>query len=150
MWAFVFSLMVIMNSTSWSQKSTDRLGVLVIEVTNIERAEGYMRIGLYNQAAGFPNSGKVFTGKIEPVNQKGRMRIEIPDLPMGSYAIGVHHDLKGHHKMPTNLFGVPIDPYGFSNDARAKWRAPRFEESRIDFSRSGQIVPIEIRFWDAW
>lgn len=150
MLALLFSWILVF-SVNASVAETDTLrGVLILEIQNIEQAKGNIRVGIYNRAKGFPVSDDVYTGKVIPVVKTGSMRIEIKDLPLGSYAIGVHHDLHGHHKMPTNLFGVPLDPYGFSNDATAKWRAPRFEESMFNFSKSGQVEAIEIRYWEAW
>ena len=41
------------------------------------------------------------------------------ELPPGTYAIGIFHDVNLNNKMDNNLFGVPKEQYGFSNNATA-------------------------------
>ncbi len=53
-------------------------------------------------------------------------------LAPGTYAIRAFHDLDGDGKLGVNAFGVPTEPFAFSNDARgamgpAKWSAAAFE-----------------------
>ena len=56
----------------------------------------------------------------------------LPGLKPGRYAIRVFHDLDGDGKMGLNPFGVPTEPFAFSNDAKgmmgpASWDAAAFE-----------------------
>ena len=53
-------------------------------------------------------------------------------LAPGRYAIKAFHDVNGDGKMNTNPFGIPIEPFAFSNNAvggmgPAKWEAASFE-----------------------
>ena len=55
-----------------------------------------------------------------------------PGLAPGRYAIKAFHDVDGDGKMATNPFGMPTEPYAFSNDAvgnagPAKWAAASFD-----------------------
>lgn len=52
-------------------------------------------------------------------------------LAPGVYAIKSFHDLDGDGKLNTNPFGIPTEPYAFSNNARgamgpAPWKAAAF------------------------
>lgn len=53
------------------------------------------------------------------------------DLPEGEYAIKMFHDLNNDGQMNTNPFGMPTEPFAFSNNAvgnmgPAKWDAAHF------------------------
>lgn len=53
-------------------------------------------------------------------------------LAPGRYAIKAFHDVDGDGKMGTNPFGMPTEPFAFSNNAvgnmgPAKWEAAAFE-----------------------
>lgn len=53
------------------------------------------------------------------------------DLPAGDYAVKAFHDVDGDGEMDVNPFGVPVEPYAFSNNAvgnmgPASWERARF------------------------
>jgi uncharacterized protein (DUF2141 family) len=65
-------------------------------------------------------------------------------LKPGSYAIKAFHDVNGDGKLNTNPFGIPTEPYAFSNDARgrmgpAPWSAAEFTLAPGDNSQTIDI-----------
>jgi uncharacterized protein (DUF2141 family) len=55
-------------------------------------------------------------------------------VPAGEYAVKSFHDVDGDGKMNTNPFGMPTEPYAFSNNARgnmgpATWSQTHFTAS---------------------
>ncbi len=58
--------------------------------------------------------------------------VTLKDLAPGRYALKAFHDLNGDGKMNTNPFGIPLEPFSFSNNARGRmgptsWEAASFE-----------------------
>ncbi|MFC7377918.1 DUF2141 domain-containing protein [Brevundimonas sp. GCM10030266] len=56
------------------------------------------------------------------------------DLPAGEYAVRAFHDVNGDGRMNTNPFGMPSEPYAFSNNAvgmmgPASWERAHFTVS---------------------
>lgn len=56
------------------------------------------------------------------------------NLPAGDYAVRAFHDVNGDGQMNTNPFGMPVEPYAFSNNAvgmmgPASWERARFTVS---------------------
>lgn len=56
------------------------------------------------------------------------------DLPAGDYAVRAFHDVNGDGRMNTNAFGMPVEPYAFSNNAAgvmgpAEWARAHFSVS---------------------
>jgi uncharacterized protein (DUF2141 family) len=56
------------------------------------------------------------------------------DLPQGEYGVKAFHDLNGNGQMDTNPFGLPVEPFAFSNNAvgnmgPASWDRAKFAVS---------------------
>ena len=51
------------------------------------------------------------------------------ELPPCTFAIGIFHDVNLNNKMDKNFFAVPREQYGFSNNARALFGPPDFEDA---------------------
>jgi uncharacterized protein (DUF2141 family) len=56
------------------------------------------------------------------------------DLPAGEYAAKAFHDVDGDGEMDVNPFGIPIEPYGFSNNAVGNMGPARWEQARFTVS----------------
>jgi uncharacterized protein (DUF2141 family) len=52
-------------------------------------------------------------------------------LPPGRYAAIVIHDENDNGRLDTNVWGVPTEGYGFSNDALGFLSAPSFDAAAV-------------------
>lgn len=126
---------------------TAQSGTLTVKVENITTVAGRIHIGIYKDAASFPNKKLAFAGQEVKVGAAGSMEVAIPDLAPGRYAVAVFHDINGNGKLDTNVFGVPTEPYGFSNGALAKWGNPKFEEAAFSYTTATKAISIKLAFW---
>jgi len=74
-------------------------------------------MGLFDSEESY-KKGMPIRGVRVPVD-KANAETLIEGLPAGTYAIKAFHDIDGDGKMSSNPFGMPIEPYAFSNDAKA-------------------------------
>ncbi|WP_409772474.1 DUF2141 domain-containing protein [Thermaurantimonas sp.] len=63
---------------------------------------------------------------IIPVENK-KATIRYTDLTPGNYSVEAFHDQNNNGKLDTNPFGIPREPYGFSNNVRGNFGPPDFE-----------------------
>jgi uncharacterized protein (DUF2141 family) len=63
-----------------------------------------------------------------------------PDVADGTYAVSVLLDLNGNGRVDTNPFGIPIEPWGVSNNVRPALRAPQFSEAAFHVSGGGPVA----------
>lgn len=98
-----------------------------VTVSNINKAEGNVEISLYNNAEAFPHSkGRYKTGN---ATVKGNsVTYEFKNIPDGEYAIALFHDANNNGMMDKNIFGIPKEPYGFSNNVVPKMSAPKYDQ----------------------
>ena len=109
-------------------------GNLSVEIQNIDSANGNIMLAVFEKEQDFLIDERAIFAKAYSIPQKGSMLISIPALPFGKYAIAVYHDANNNQELDKNMFGVPKEAYGFSNNVRSKWRAPQYKEAQINFS----------------
>ena len=120
---------------------------LGISFTNIQEAKGSLYIGIYDSEAAFMKEEMVRFKKIMPVKAAGIFNLDVSDLQPGIYAISCFHDLNNNGKLDTNLFGIPTEPYGFSNNARPKFRAPKWAEAKFELKTGSGQISIRLAKW---
>jgi uncharacterized protein (DUF2141 family) len=116
-----------------------------IQVTDISSQKGEIFVALYSSSNGFPSdaSKAIKTAKAIPSN--GKASLNFTQIPEGKYAIALFHDNNGDGKLNTNIFGIPKEGYGFSNNVRNLLRAPTFEESSFRVGKSDIHLTIKIQ-----
>ena len=118
----------------------DAASTLTLNFTGIATTEGKVMGVIFD-------SEDAFNGKGAPVRMimitadKAQVAAQFDGLKPGRYAIKSFHDLDGDHKMGTNPFGMPTEPFAFSNNAvgnmgPAKWADAAFEIKAGDNAHS--------------
>ena len=104
---------------------------LEITFTNIAPATGQIMLALFDSEAAYEKGAAPVRAIAIPVTGD-TATATIPDVLPGRYGFKILHDVNGDGKMNTNPFGMPIEPFAFSNNAvgnmgPAKWEAAAFE-----------------------
>jgi uncharacterized protein (DUF2141 family) len=116
---------------------------LALNFTGIEEQQGAVMGVLFD-------SEDAFNGKGAPARMiivtadKAEVATQFAGLKPGRYAIKTFHDIDGDGKMGTNPYGMPIEPFAFSNNAvgnmgPAKWADAAFEIKAGDNAHSIEI-----------
>ena len=107
---------------------------LTVTVNNIKKA-GEIHVAVYDNAEAF-EADRGEKGGAAPGITEGTIEMVKPgavtyvyELPPGTYAIGIFHDVNLNNKMDNNFLGIPVEQYGFSNNARALFGPPDFEDA---------------------
>jgi uncharacterized protein (DUF2141 family) len=121
-----------------SFKLSTGTAILHIEVKGIEKSKGKLYVGLFRKKDKFPEIKGQFKGIL--VNaQNPKTTLTIEDLPPDTYALAVFHDLNENNILDKNLLGVPVEIYGFSNNARRTFSAPSFEEAAFELKKERKL-----------
>ncbi|PVM89779.1 DUF2141 domain-containing protein [Caulobacter radicis] len=97
---------------------------LVVTFPALKAHTGVLQVAVYDSAQAW-KGGKAVTSVTVPAAEAApAVRL---DLPAGTYAIRAFHDVDGDGRLGTNPFGLPVEPYGFSNDAKVNMGPPSFE-----------------------
>ncbi|NQY96726.1 MAG: DUF2141 domain-containing protein [Henriciella sp.] len=101
---------------------------LTVNVEGIAQVQGSIMLGLFDEAS-YNGDGAVNGANLAVEGES--LTVTFEGLEPGEYAVRLYHDLNDDGEMNTNPFGIPTEPYAFSNDAKgrfgpAKWDAAKF------------------------
>jgi uncharacterized protein (DUF2141 family) len=116
-------------------------GTLNLEIKNIKNKKGKIIVTVFDNQRSFLKKGEEIPVRI---SKTGNITVALDDLTYGKYAISIFHDVNNNGKLDTNFFGIPEEPYGFSNNVRPKFRAPKYTESVFAFGSEGQNINIKL------
>lgn len=122
------SFQVCLPILALSLSSFSRAGVMELQVSGIDGVEGALWVALMETPGAF-ESGKPDVSRVIPI-RKLPERVFIESVkPGATYALCVFHDVDGNGKLDKGVFGNPLEPYAFSNNARSRFRMPDFREA---------------------
>ena len=135
-WLLLFTLLAI--GTMSFKTSRDKL---ILNIGNVEQ-QGTLYVSFYRNPAEWADNG-TYTFKFS-ASAAGKNTYEIDTIPLGTYAVALFQDLNGNGELDTNFFGIPKEPYAFSNDVTPKLSAPSFEKCQFQFQQDNQVVSIHL------
>jgi uncharacterized protein (DUF2141 family) len=121
-----------------------RTASLEVTLKGLKSPKGQALLNLFSGEKGFPaDRRKAFKYKVKKLTAK-TVLIIFEDVPFGVYAVGAVHDEDSNFKLNTNLFGVPREGYGASNDAKGRFGPPSFEDASFTIDRDRVSIAINI------
>ena len=131
---FVYLTSFILTSISLAHDGYE----LKVSVKNIETQRGKIRICLANERTDFLKA--CFLSKEETAVGKVVTAV-FQHVPPGEYAVSVYHDEDGNGELnKKGPFGIPSEAYGFSNNPRAYFGPPDYEDCTFQVSSDKVIV----------
>lgn len=112
---------------------------LTVQVTGVASNEGQVYVGLCPRSF---DEKSCTEGQRQPA-KAGTMRFTFPNVPAGRLAIAVYHDTNGNGRLDKQIFGLPAEPYGFSNDV-GRAAPPSFEGALVTVSEPRSTVSVRV------
>ncbi len=111
-------------------------------VTGVRTAAGPVRLAVFTEPNSFPESGAAaWTGVVEPTQP----HVSVVCPQSGQLAVAAFQDLNNDGKLNRNRYGIPLEPYGFSNGAKGDRGPPSFSAAAVDARAfSGRPIPIAL------
>lgn len=97
---------------------------------------GKVMVALFNSEASYQSGQPVAAAQVDA--SASTVVAVFDHLPAGDYAARAFHDINGDGQMNTNPFGMPIEPYAFSNNAVGNMGPATW--SRAHFAVSGDTA----------
>ena len=133
------TLLLLGFSNSNAQEDTFEL---TVEITGMEADKGKVFLALYNSEDTFLKSSKTTKGT-NAIVKDGKAIAYFKGLKKGEYAVSLFHDENDNGKMDTKIFGIPKEPYGFSNNAKGFMGPPKFKDAKFTVE-TNKSISIEI------
>lgn len=140
---YFLSFSFIIYSCLFSLNAQEEKFDLTIEVSGIKSNTGKIYVAIFNNANDYLKEKKEFSGAIEKV-RKGKSIVYLKNIKNGEYAASIFYDENNNGKIDTNVFGIPKESYGFSNNAKGFMGPPSFEEAKFSLA-SDTIIKISLK-----
>lgn len=117
---------------------------LSLAFTGMETPRGAVMIAVFD-------SEDAYEGKADAVRA---LRLDVTgptastvvkDLAPGRYAIKLFHDIDGDGQMKTNPFGIPTEPFAFSNNVAGFMGPAKWAKAAFDLPVGGAAQTITVR-----
>jgi len=140
-------LLLIFFSTTlvYSQEADSLMGIgkLTVIIKGFESDEGNCRFALDNSKEVYEREDSIWIGKVLPI-QNEEVVVTIDSLQYGEYAVRVYQDKNKNAELDTDIFGIPTENYGFSNDASGWFGQPSWDKAKFIFNKSAMTIQIDI------
>ena len=117
---------------------------LRVVIKNLKSNEGSVYIGVYNQSDLWLTEDGDFTGQEVSISELNASGV-FENLPAGRYAVAVYHDENGDDRYNKSWIGLPLEPYGFSNNKQFVVSPPDFEEASVEVQQQDVEIAIVLR-----
>lgn len=119
-------------------------GSLTVAFDGVTKREGVVLLALFDSKAAYDaNTDPVRTLNLPASG--GNFSVTLAGLPPGIYAVKSFHDRDANGKMNFNPLGMPLEPYGFSNNARAPFGPPSWRRAAFEVKSGGNGQTIRLR-----
>ncbi|HEV7300553.1 MAG TPA: DUF2141 domain-containing protein [Tepidisphaeraceae bacterium] len=143
--ALLLSLMTPLGSTRAQDAPEGEKANLAVAVTDLKNTRGMLRLGVFDQANGFPRDrGAALLWQSLPADAENPT-FHI-DLPPGRYAAVVLHDENSNEKLDTNFIGIPTEGHGVTNNPKPRRRPPRYDEAVFELKSDGATMSISVQY----
>ncbi len=131
MTSFWITILAIWPTQPYSGES------LLVRVQTEQPPQGQWMLSVRNSA------GKTLKELVIPVaSSKKDQVLNLGIWKEGTYTIALYLDQNKNNRLDKGLFGQPLEPYAFSNNARALFSEPSAEEQRFEHPGSTQMVRV--------
>lgn len=139
---------ILTISTIFAISSLDAVvagtGSLTIEMLDLQSSEGQAVFVVMDSETSHHGKTPVYIKSAVSIEQ-GEAHIVLNDMPAGHYSAVIYHDINSNGELDNYFFGMPREPYGFSNNARNKMGIPTFSESRFEISSNQATQKISVK-----
>lgn len=110
---------------------------LRVTVTNGPPGPATLYIALFDTAESFSSHKAMMSQKVEM--HDGVAQWVFSGVLEGRYAIKSFADENGNARLDTNIIGLPVERYGFSNNARGRMGPPAFDAAAVQVNADTSI-----------
>ncbi|MCR6624857.1 MAG: hypothetical protein DI562_18575 [Stenotrophomonas acidaminiphila] len=116
---------------------------LTVTLHDVRAQTGLLKLAVVDSQAGWDGQAKPIQADGAPP-QGNVATFVFKDLQPGAYAVLVTHDENGNGTLDSNMIGMPVEAYGFSNNPNVM-RKPTWDEARFEVGAQDAAIDITLR-----
>jgi uncharacterized protein (DUF2141 family) len=117
---------------------------LVVKVQKVSPRGGDLRVALYTEQAYGADNGEPVQDAVVPA-KPGETIVTLTGIKPGIYAVKLFQDFNRNGRFDMNWLGLPLEKYGFSNDARPTFTEPPFAATKFELRPGTNPITIHLQ-----
>jgi uncharacterized protein (DUF2141 family) len=145
--ALFFLIVLLSIETSHAEDahtSHNQTGNVTVQLTGFENDQGTVKLCVCRSEDEYTGKLKEFCTASKEIKSK-KAEWVFKNMPYGKYSIKAFHDENENSKLDTNFAGMPVELYGFSNNARGRFGPPSFKRAAFTLNAPQVTVAIELK-----
>lgn len=132
--AILAAVLALTAAPAFAQDATD-----ITFTFQVGQPTGAVMVALFDSQSAYDGEGgPVRVARLEVSG--GTVEAVFEGLPAGDYAMKAFHDVDGDGEMDANPFGMPTEPFAFSNNAVGNMGPAGWD--RASFTASGDVAQL--------
>ena len=136
-------LILLITYSSTFPNSQVEEGTIIITIKGIENKDGIMMVALFNEDDKFLKIPS-FSQEL-PISDETEIEVIFKNIPYRKYAVSIYHDLNENGDLDSNMFMIPKEPIGFSNDYFPKFGPPKFKNAAFDLGQKELRMTVNLK-----
>lgn len=134
----------VVNVVAGDASEAGSLRQIPVTIRGLKPGDALVHVAVFESATGFPNvvAGAATTTVASTAEQ---VDFSLELKRDAAIAIAVFQDLDGNKVLTKNGLGIPLEPYGFSNNARGTFGPPRFDKAKLTVTTALESLEIQVR-----
>lgn len=121
-------------------------GEITVYAEGLRSEAGEVRVALFSSADGFPEE-VAKARKVMRVKIKNYLaRADLTDIPYGTYAVAVLHDENANGVLDRNVFKVPTEGYGASNNPGGVMERAIFDDAKFELFQKSLVLHVQMQY----
>ena len=116
---------------------------LNVTIDQVNSDEGKILAQVFKGKDNYQN-GKPESSLILPA-KKGENSFIFQNLSEGEYAVRLFHDINDNNDLDTNVFGMPTEGYGFSNQAVGNFGPPKYKDMVVVIGKGTKSADTKVK-----
>jgi uncharacterized protein (DUF2141 family) len=114
---------------------------LAVHIVGLRNATGNVRVKLMR------DSNPVDSRVLQIDTKNLTADVVFDKLPQGVYSVSLIHDENMNGKLDSNVFGMPTEGYGFSNNPAKGFGPPKPELTTFPVKQPKCVIEIKLIYW---
>lgn len=137
--SITFSFLLITTYFLFSSGFTvehNLISTITLMIEGVDDPVGEIRIAIFDSENRYLENPSL--ADVIPASQT-KIEWQKENLAYGQYAIAVYHDKNKNGLLDTNMLGIPLEEYGFSNNARSRFGPASWSQAKFTVNERNAV-----------
>lgn len=117
---------------------------LTVHVENLDKKGGLLHVALYTQSLWYFDDAVPVVDMVVPAVPPSTI-VVMKDVKPGVYGIKSYQDANKNGKFDQNFLGLPLERFGFSQDAKPIFSEPGFDRTKFTVNDGDNEITIHLQ-----